>query len=157
MRQSTLHLVSLWLSVQYQKIKVDVIYRDLPSLGMQKKIVTVLIQWREIFLQSTRMITENKISKQEVSWPSKVSVVQRWHLKVKSCQMHCFLSQSLKMYARNNVHLNNLRQRGKDQDKVLDRCFLCYNYSAVIASKIELQIFLTSVWFLKDFILGEQF
>lgn len=112
---------------------------------MQKKIVTVLIQWREIFLQSTRMITENKISKQEVSWPSKVSVVQRWHLKVKSCQMHCFLSQSLKKYARNNVHLNNLRQRGKDQDKVLERCFLCYNYSAVIASKIELQIFLTSV------------
>lgn len=67
----------------------------------------------DIFLQSSSMNTVKKISKQEVSWPPKVSIVHWWHMKVKSCQMHCALSQSLKNYARDSVHLNNLMQGGK--------------------------------------------
>jgi hypothetical protein len=59
------------------------------------------------------MVTIKKISKQEASWPSEVLITKRGHMKVKSCQIHCSLSQSLKNYARDNVHLNNLMWGGK--------------------------------------------
>ena len=57
-----------------------------------------------------------------MSWPSEVSVCW-WHMKFKNCQIHWFLSQSLKNYARNNVHLNNLMQREKWSNRGLDTCF----------------------------------